>query len=155
VRGVFISSGQVGKTFLFSIGESGMPTDDTTKSLVGSWSAVITAIDQGATFPGLLSFTSDGVLLVDEVPAAFETTGHGNWLRTGPLSAAYTFLFLIGSSENKLSARGKVNGALKYDSATDGWQGPFKIWVTDEDGNQAMMDHGMVTCMRIEVEMLD
>jgi hypothetical protein len=132
-----------------------MNLNEKKNSLVGSWSSTITAVDMGVTAPGLLSFTSDGIVLGDEPPNPFETTAHGNWVSTGALDAAYTFLFLTGSPEGKLSSKGKVTGALHYDATADGWSGPFKIWMWDAAGKQIMTDHGTITCTRIAVEKLD
>jgi hypothetical protein len=138
--------------FVLLKGENEMQTDGKPVSPVGSWSAVITAVNQAVTFPGLLTFTSDGVFLADEPPAPFETSGHGNWIRTGPSSIAYTFLTLYGGSEGKLSAKAKVIGSLQYNPQEKGWAGPFTIEVVDADGSQIASDHGEVKCTWIAVE---
>jgi hypothetical protein len=132
-----------------------MQTKFKSETLVGSWSAVLTAVDQGVTFPGLLSFTSDGIIIANEPPGPFESSGQGNWIPKGPSEIAYTFLFLTESVENRLSAKAKVIGSLTYDPKEDGWTGPFMIVVVDADDNRTESDHGNVQCKRIVVEMLD
>jgi hypothetical protein len=124
-------------------------------SLVGSWVATITAIGQGVTFPALLSFTSDGIVIASEPPGPFESTGQGNWISTGPLDAAFTFFFLFGSAEGKLSGKFKVNNALHYDPGIDSWSGTFKLWGWDGEGNPTVTEQGTITCSRIMVEPLD
>ena len=64
--------------------------------LTGAWSVETTVEIQQATFPTLMTFTSDGIVLADEPPNPSETTGHGNWVATGPRSAAFTFRVLLG-----------------------------------------------------------
>ena len=87
----------------------------------------VTVVKQDAQFPSLMTFTSDGFVLADEPPMPFETTGHGAWVATGPDSADFTFVALIGSESGALSATLKVTGSLKMDAAADTWEGPFKI----------------------------
>ena len=106
----------------------------TLDQLVGSWAVEVTVVKQDAVFPALITFTSDGIVLTDEPPSPFETTGHGAWVATGPDSADYTFVALIGSESGALSAKIKVTGSLKMDAAADTWAGPFKIQVVDADG---------------------
>ncbi len=97
--------------------------------LVGSWDVMI-SIPQG-TFAGLITMTSDGVILGDEVPAPFETTAHGNWIRVGNNQASYTFLAIVGSPEQVQTGRIKVSGSFQYDPETDSISGPFKVVQVD------------------------
>jgi hypothetical protein len=120
--------------------------------LVGSWKVSVTVVKQDATFPGLLTFTSDGIVLADEPPSPFETTGHGAWEATGKDSADFTFVALIGSESGTLSATVKVMGSLVYDAGTDTWQGPFTIRITDADGAEVLADDGTFDATRIVVE---
>jgi hypothetical protein len=69
------------------------------KDWVGSWNAVVNVVNQNATFPGLMTFSSDGNVIADEVPSPLETSGHGSWVSTGKNTAAYTFNVLVGSTE--------------------------------------------------------
>jgi hypothetical protein len=64
--------------------------------LAGAWNVKATVEAQQITFPVLTTFTSDGIVLGDEPGVPFETTAHGNWVATGPRSAAFTFLVLVG-----------------------------------------------------------
>jgi hypothetical protein len=124
--------------------------------LAGAWSVEVTVEIQQLSFPGLLTFTSDGIVLAEEPPSPFETTGHGNWVATGPREAAFTFLALFGGGPGgNVSATGKVVGKLEYDPRADNWSGPFKIQVFDPDGNEIFADRGTFSGTRIAVETLD
>ena len=101
-----------------------------------------------------MTFTSDGIVLGDEPPMPFETTAHGNWIATGPLEAAYTFVALIGNAEGMPASKIKCVGALAYDAKTDTWRGPFQIEIVDADGQQTFAEHGSVSGTRIAVERL-
>jgi hypothetical protein len=119
---------------------------------------VVTTIDQqDATFPALLTFTSDGIVFGDEPPAPFETTAHGNWVTTGPNAAGFTFLALIGSEEGvtKLSATLKLVGSLDYDAQSDSWRGPYRLWINDVNGQELLVESGTFAGTRIAVEKLD
>ena len=116
---------------------------------VGSWNVVINVVNQNATFPGLVTFFNDGNVITDEVPAPMETSGHGNWVKTGAYQAAYTFDFLIGGAEPALWLAGTINGDLEYDAQIDQWSGPFTIKLVDQDGNVALEDTGTMSGQRI------
>jgi hypothetical protein len=122
---------------------------------VGSWEVVVTTVNQGATFPALLTFGDDGTMTADETPSPFETSGHGNWVSTGRREVAYTFVALIGSAEGPLSAKLKVVGTLELDADKGTWSGPFKIDVVDANGNVTLSDHGTFSLTRIAVERLE
>jgi hypothetical protein len=128
---------------------------DRQEKLLGSWEVVVTTVGQGTTFPALLTFTDDGGMIADETPSPFETSGHGNWISTGRRDVAYTFVALIGSAEGPLSAKLKVVGTLRFNSANDSWSGPFKIDVIDPSGNLILSDQGTFSLTRIAVERLD
>lgn len=123
--------------------------------LPGSWMAVTTVEAQGATFPALLTFSSDGGMIADEPPSPFETSGHGNWVSTSRDEVAFTFISLIGSAEGPLSATIKVVGTLRYDATSDQWRGPFKIDIVGADGSVLLTDRGTFTLTRIKVESLN
>lgn len=124
----------------------------TLEQLVGSWAVEVTVVKQNAMFPSLVTFTGDGLVLADEPPSPFETTGHGAWVGTGPDSADYTFVALIGSETGALSATLKVAGSLRFDAAADTWQGPFQIQVVDASGAEILADDGIFAGVRITVE---
>ena len=128
---------------------------DRQTKLLGAWNVEVTTVGQGTTFPALLTFAADGGMIADEPPSPFETSGHGNWVSTGRREVAYTFVALIGSAEGPLSAKLKVVGTLRFDSANDSWNGPFKIDGFDPGGNVIFSDHGTFSLTRIAVERLD
>jgi hypothetical protein len=118
---------------------------------VGSWNVQITVVNANATFPGLLTFFTDGNVSADETPVPFETSGHGNWVRTGPDSAAFTFTYLIGSEAPDQWITGTVSGEVKYDPKTDHWNGPFTIALVDQSGSEVFADTGTMIGTRITV----
>jgi hypothetical protein len=128
--------------------------DNRSDKLHGSWNVVVTTEIQGATFPALLTFTSDGSLIADEPPSPFETSGHGNWVSTGPGQVAYTFVTLVGSAEGPLSAKYKVVGTLNLGSDKESWSGPFKIDILDPNGQVIFADRGTFSLTRIAIEPL-
>ena len=120
--------------------------------LVGSWLVTTTVVKQDATFPSLLTFTSDGIVLADETPSLYETTGHGAWETIGKDRANFTFVAFIGSESGALSVTLKVLGSLVYDADADTWQGPFTIRITDADGAEVLVDDGTFDATRITIE---
>ncbi len=84
----------------------------------------------------------------------FETTGHGNWLATGPQEAAYTFVALVGHAEDKPASRIKLVGALTYDAGADTWRGPWKLEMVDGSGQRLLAESGTMSGTRIAVERL-
>ncbi len=120
--------------------------------IVGSWLVTTTAAKQNVTFPALLTFTGDGIVLADEPPALYETTGHGAWAATGKDSADFTFISLVGSESGALSATMKIVGSLTYAADADTWQGTFTYRVTDADGAEVAVDEGTMDAVRIGVE---
>jgi hypothetical protein len=129
--------------------------DENSKSLVGSWSAVITLM--GDTFPGLFAFTRDGIVLQSDPPSSAElmSPGYGNWVPTGLSDAAFTFLYFSESVDNKLASTAKVKGVIHYDANKDSWEGTFKIDILDQNGNLVTTDPGKIIGTRIAVEMMD
>jgi hypothetical protein len=125
--------------------------------LAGAWSAPGTVQGQ-PSFPGLCTFSSDGSVLASAAPMGvlMETPAYGNWVCTGPNQAAYTFVALFSDSDGKLAATTKTVGKLRYDSRADTWNGPFKFFVIDPEGNEVVSYPGMVIdAKRIAVETLD
>lgn len=123
------------------------------KGLVGSWNVQIETPVQG-TFPALLSFFSDGIMIGDEANSD-ETSAYGNWVSTGGRGVAYTFTSLIGTPQGVANGSLKVVGTLEYDAGQDTWTGPFKIEVYDTSGNVIFSDRGTLTGTRIQIETLN
>jgi len=124
------------------------------KNLPGSWNVAVVSDLQGP-FPGLLTFISDGSLIGDPPPIGTESTSHGTWVRTGPDSAAYTFVALITNDQRVVVAMLKVIGTLQYDGHTDSWSGPYKLTVKTTDGAVELgHDGGTFRLTRIAVETL-
>jgi hypothetical protein len=119
------------------------------KDWIGSWDTQVTVVNQNAKFPGLMTFTSDGNVFADETPSPLETTGHGNWIKTGPNEGAYAFIALVGNTNPTQWTKYKVSGTLKFNDKTDQWSGPFKIDVVDQDGHVLLSDTGTMHGTRI------
>jgi len=123
--------------------------------LPGSWHSLASTPTQ-APFPGLFTFSSDGVVMGTESPGPFESGGYGSWEARGG-AAALTFHALFGSPAGAATntGRARIVGLLHYDAATDTWSGPFKIDVYDPAGHLLFHDRGQFTLTRIVVESLD
>lgn len=117
----------------------------------GAWQVLGNTKLQG-DFRGLLTFSSDGIVLADEHGGAFETTGHGNWKRIGWRSFAYTFIAYIGSANSQLTAVIKVSGTLTLSRDLRSWDGPFKIDVLNPRGDRLFTDNGTFQGKRIAIE---
>ncbi len=73
------------------------PVQDELPELLGSWLVTTTTVTQDVVFPALLTFTGDGILLADEPPALYETTGHGAWAAVeAPKAAAEASSAMLG-----------------------------------------------------------
>jgi hypothetical protein len=126
------------------------------QKLTGAWNVQVELELFQVTFPALITFMSDGTMLTDEPPSPFETSGHGNWIATGPREAAFTFRALVGGGpDGQLSESYRIVGKLQYDAGADNWSGPFKIQGFDPDGNETFAYPGTFTGTRIAVETLD
>jgi hypothetical protein len=125
------------------------------EDLFGSWNVEVTTVNQGTTFPALFTLTADGGLIADEPPSPGETSGHGNWVRSGDGEAAYTFIALYSGEEGAYAGQLKVRGTLQFDSGSNSWSGPFAIDGFDASGELTFSDTGSFTLTRIEVEPLD
>jgi len=73
----------------------------------------------------------------------------------GTTFPALLIVALIGSAEGPLSTKLKVVGTLRFDSATDSWNGPFKIDGFDPSENVIFSDQGTFSLTRIAVERLE
>ena len=132
---------------------SGQQAEAKSKDWVGSWKVEITVVAQNATFPGMLTFFSDGNVLADESPSPLETSGHGSWIRTAKNSGAYTFVVLVGNADPSQWLQYTVSGQVNYDPQTDTWSGPFTIHIVDQDGTVILDDTGtMDNSTRISAE---
>jgi hypothetical protein len=116
---------------------------------VGSWNVQVSVVNANVTFPGLLTFFSDGNVFADETPVPFETSGHGNWARTGFNKGVFTFNYLVGSEAPDQWMVGTVSGELKYDPRKDQWKGPFTIKLVDQTGAEVFADTGTMIGTRI------
>jgi hypothetical protein len=119
------------------------------KDWVGSWNVQITVIAQDATFPGFMTFFSDGNLLADELPSPLETSGHGSWVHKGKNSGMYTFIVLVGNPDPSQWLQYTVSGQVNYAPKTDTWSGSFTIHIEDQDGNTLLDDTGTMNGTRI------
>jgi hypothetical protein len=129
--------------------------DQGVNRLPGSWRVEITTKAQGS-FPGLLTFTSDGAVIATESPGPFESPGHGNWVRRGR-DVDLTFLVLFGSAAGggRNTGSAKIVSTLHFDAHAGGWTGLFKIQVFNAAGGLVFDDCGEFRLTRIEVETFD
>jgi len=123
------------------------------EKLVGAWNIDATGPTHPPV-PALLLFTSDGIVMGARPPLPFETPGFGNWMSTGPQTAAFTFMVLTGSEQGPFSAKSKISGTVHYDAATDSWHGPNHLDVFDPSGRIVFSDTGTLSGTRIAIEPL-
>ncbi|MFN8491769.1 MAG: ester cyclase [Caldilineaceae bacterium] len=121
------------------------------EQLVGAWNIDAT-VPTLPPVPALLVFTSDGIVMGARPPLPFETPAYGNWISTGPQTAAFTFMTLTGSEKGPFSAKSKITGTVNYDPATDSWQGPNHLDVFDPSGTLVFSATGELSGTRIAVE---
>jgi hypothetical protein len=123
--------------------------------LAGAWFA--SATGGGQSFPGLITFNTDGSLLGSAAPMGFlaETPAHGNWVCTGPNRAAFTFVALYSNLDGSFAGTTKTVGKLRYDPRADTWSGTFQFHAFGPSGDEVMSYPGMIDATRIAVEMLD
>ena len=129
--------------------------DQGVNRLPGSWRVQITTAAQGS-FPGLLTFTSDGAVIATESPGPFESPGLGNWVRRGR-DVDLTFLVLFGSPAGggRNTGSAKIVSTLHFDPRSGGWEGVFRIQVFNTAGAVLFEDCGEFQLTRIEVEKFD
>lgn len=143
----------------FSLTQSAADSPNMEK-LYGSWNVEVMTVnqpqaDQSHTFPALLTFGDEGTVIADEPSAPGETSGHGNWVGNDDGTVSYTFQALYSGDEGAYSGKLKVVGTLQYDSATDTWQGPFRIDIFDADDQVVAGDTGTFDMARMAVEALE
>jgi hypothetical protein len=137
---------------LAAVAVSRPEVDAKSSDWTGSWNTEVTIASLRRSYPALVTFTSDGSVIADDASSPVEATGHGSWIKTGPNAGAFTYVFLIGSTEPGQWIKGKVSGALKYNARTDKWSGQFKVALVDQDGQVVHSDSGTMRGTRITVE---
>jgi len=137
-----------------AVANDSFPFPDRRALPTGAWDVTINTAIQGGPFKALYTFTGDGVMLADEPGGAFETTGHGNWVRNGN-RFDYTFIAYIGSANSALTAIIKVSGSVNLAADLKSWEGPGKLTVTAPNGAVLFQDQGTFKGARIAVEPLN
>ena len=123
------------------------------EKLVGAWTVEATSLHHSPV-PAMLVFTSDGIVMGARPPHPFEPPALGNWVSTGPQTAAYTFVVVSGNEQGDFTSKIKVIGTVQYDAATDSWQGPNQAELTDPSGSTIFTDTGVISGTRLAIEPL-
>ena len=134
------------------------------RTLVGSWLLTVTIPDNPPpfdSFSGLWALTGDGILIAsaqgDITPTPFpsSTSQYGAWASFGGRQFGATFasiLYDVQTGENM--GMFKLSQNITLNDAGDEWTGPFKLTVSDPDGNVVAVVNGTAKAKRIVVEPL-
>jgi len=118
------------------------------EKLIGAW--YIDLLPDGGT-PGhaLCTFFADGAVQEDETGTGV-SSGHGIWVMDKQGKVRFTFAELWWNVENDAyTNKFVVSQALKYDTASDTWSGPFKATIYDADGGVVAEPTGTAKFTRI------
>ena len=125
------------------------------QSFVGAWKTSCKPDSQEQTIDATIAFTSDGIVIASELPAnaPFQTTSLGNWYKSEPNTATYSFMVFGGDPVGGvLFYYFKVNGVSIYDPDTDTYSGQFETHVYNPDGVEFLLVTGTCDATRITVD---
>lgn len=128
-------------------------------AVVGAWQITVSS-PAFPPSPSLVTFTTDGTVLVADPPVtvegpgrvAFVSAGQGSWQATGPDTAAFTFAELVAGPNGALFGSETVRGTATV--ATDGQSvsGAFSFTAQDPTGKVLASGAGTFQGRRIRVE---
>jgi hypothetical protein len=125
------------------------------KSLTGTWLLTITPAEPGApSFPGLYTFTSDGIALFSSVGPPIPglgNPGHGVWEKTG------TNTFVVSWKQFTFDDIFTTNGSLVVKSSitltgVDTFSSQDTVKIFDLAGNELVSTSGTIQARRMKVE---
>jgi hypothetical protein len=146
-------------------GPSEEPKDPKKATLVGSWLLTVNIPGNAPpfdSFKALWALTKDGLLISsaqgDVAPTPFPTgsSAYGAWEQTGDHQFAATFLSILYDSQTgENMGQFKLQQTITLGDKGDEWSGPFRLTVTDPDGNVVAVVDGSAQASRIKVEPLN
>jgi hypothetical protein len=133
------------------------------EGLVGSW-AVTARIDGSAPEApparGLFTFFADGTALrtsspialpAGDLPRTLVGATHGEWVATGDHSYGITFVGLLFDENNVFQANQQTILNATFSDAYESFSGPYRVELTDADGNLLATRSGVYQGTRIRV----
>ena len=120
--------------------------------LVGTWDMVLTGSTPGNKIPGILVFTSDGIVFGERPPHPGENPVMGTWISTGAKSGAYTFKGIVGDAKGDFALVIKQRGTIQYDPRSDSISVLGYTEFTDPSGHVVMSDTSTLPGTRLLVE---
>ena len=133
----------------------------TNQGFVGAWH-LTTETPFGAS-QSLITLTADGTVIFTDrpvypggegFPVTFISTAHGTWEKTGPTTAAATWVEFMTDGEGTFIGVITDSIEVTFDPASDSWSGPFSSTTTDPAGNLLFVGTGTVEARRITVQPL-
>jgi hypothetical protein len=124
--------------------------------LTGTWLLTITPTgqDAGPSFPGLYTFTSDGITLFSSVGPPIPglgNPGHGVWAKTGANTFAVTWKQF--TFDDIFTTNGSlVDNSVLTSTGPDEFTASDMLKIFDLDGNVVLTLTGMVQAKRMKIE---
>jgi hypothetical protein len=123
-----------------------LASDDNTAAIVGSWIVQVKPNPAGSTTQTNLStLTADGGV-INSIPVADVSTGHGAWLKTGRRDFVVRFVHLSGPNQIVVTANVRVSREATHAA------GQFLTVVKDASGAVLFSIDGTVELERIMVD---
>jgi len=128
---------------------SATPDGSSAPELEGSWEVTVDPGENQSL--SLATFDRGGGMVVVN-PNKHISTGHGNWVKTGPHEYAVTFVYILRSTPGEIDIGTiKIRSVIQLDAATDTFSGPEQLIVTI-GGTVVDSSCGNVQGKRISIE---
>ena len=133
----------------------GLAAAKKSRTVTGSWRVNAMPAPEAGVLPlmSLATFTRDGGIVDSSMPG--QSSGHGQWVKTGNEEFAVTFIHLLFDVTGQFTGTVKVRASLTVDGEGNELSGPFKTDIFDASGNPLFSFEGTVHGTRISVEPLD
>ena len=139
-----------------------LAAEESQTKIEGSWIGTVTATNPPGlpSMRSLLSFTSEGIVLesrrlfvgLSPFGPLMETTGHGEWIRTGKREFTVKFIFLTqqgpGSAGDSIGTD-NITMRLVLDESGETYSGTFVSEIRDNADNVMFVANGLVEGKRI------
>ena len=116
--------------------QAALAADDSGKSIVGGWTAVVDDLDQGQTIHVAIAFApGGGVMETDDGGGGQPGVGVGAWVATGEHRFRLEFFSFGADPQSGGVVTITIRGPLEYHPDTDTITGTSRIKVVDANGN--------------------
>ena len=128
---------------------SATPAGSSAPELEGSWEVTV---DPGSNQSlSLATFDRGGGMVVVN-PNKHISTGHGNWVKTGPHEYTVTFVYILRNAAGEIDIGTiRIRSVIQLDHVTDTFSGPEQVIVTI-GGTVVDSSCGTVLGRRISIE---